>query len=522
MVWSGSASLQAILLGTRMTGDRPVLLETHDLTKRYGAVDALRGVSLDLRRGEVHGLCGHNGAGKSTLVKILIGLTRPDTGLVVVDGEEIVLRSPQHGQALGLALVDQELSVVPTLSVEENLFLGGIDVPFVHRRPALRRRARGLLDRVGLRHVRLRTPVEALAVGERQLLEIARALGRDAKVLILDEPTASLSQAESELVFRVVRELAAQGRTLLYVSHRLDEVLALCDRVTVLRDGRRVATHAVGALDRDKLIHLMLGEMGEIRAEGPSAGRASGVALEVEALSVPRRVVDFAVAAGGGEVVGLAGQIGSGTSEVLRALAGLIPEARGSFRVSGESVTLGSPSKARRAGVLYISNDRQAEGLFLDRRVDENFLATRLEGLAQFGVLPRARLAAVAARLAQLVRVDPKRLRSQVNELSGGNQQKVLVGRCLERAGTRVLLLDDPTRGVDVAGRAEIQQLIRHATREGNVVVVSSTELDEILELADVVVTMFAGSVVSVRERSSAAAATILAEMTMPKQRAVA
>jgi len=240
----------------------PPLVEVEGLSKRYGAIRALREVSLSIQPGEVHGVCGHNGAGKSTLVKILVGLTRPDSGTVRIDGREVALQGPQHAQSQGIAIVDQELSLVPALSVEDNIYLGGIGVPLLHRRRALATRARALLDSLGLAHIALATPVERLLIGERQLVEIARLLARDARLLILDEPTATLSTPEIERVFAAVRELVAQKRSVIFVSHRLGEVFDICDRVSVFRDGERIATHAIGELDRAALVNLMLGEMG--------------------------------------------------------------------------------------------------------------------------------------------------------------------------------------------------------------------------------------------------------------------
>ena len=493
------------------------------VSKRYGAVQALGGVDFEVRRGEVHGLCGHNGAGKSTLVKVFVGLTRPDAGDIEIEGESVSLRSPQQAQARGIALVDQELSLVPLLSVEDNLFLGGIDSPFFSRRRALRRKARALLDRVGLEHVALGEPVEDLAIGERQLVEIARCVGREAALLILDEPTASLSESEIERVFRAVREVTAQGRSVIYVSHRLGEVLSLCDRVTIFRDGQRVGTHHVAGLDRRSLIQLMLGEMEGAAAAPPSASvmprEHTGTRLVVEGLHVTGQVETFSLRASSHEIIGLAGQLGSGTSTVLRALGGLAPDARGDVYVDGQPVALATPQRALRSGLVYVPNDRQGEGLFLDQSVEENLVATRLRRLSTLGILLRRRVARAARALAALVQIERRRLRSPVSALSGGNQQKVLIGRCLESEQTRVLLLDDPTRGVDVGGRAEIHRLIRHASAQGTTVLIASSELDEIIELSDVILTMFAGVVVASHEAASATPADIFAAMTMSGRR---
>lgn len=496
-------------------------LAVMDVYKNYGSIHALRGISFDVAPGEIHGLCGHNGAGKSTLVKILVGLTRPDRGMVLMKGERIDVRNPRQAQALGISLVDQELSLVPALSIEDNLLLGGINVPLLGRRSRVRHQARMLLERVGLGHLSLDTAAERLPIGQRQLVEIARSIGRGSRLLILDEPTARLSDAEIERVFTAVRHATEDGGSIIYVSHRLDEVLSLCHRVTVLRDGQHVGTHRVEGLQRHQLIDLMLGEMGRGAVSVPNhlaapAKETPAARISVRDMDVGRAVSRFTLTARPGEIIGLAGQVGSGTSEVLRALGGLIPDATGDVRVEGREMRLGSPRRAFGAGLAYVSGDRQAEGLFPRQSVEHNLLATRLDQVARMGFVPPRMASRLAARLASLVGIDPKRLRSPVVELSGGNQQKVLVGRSLERLATKVLLLDDPTRGVDVRGRAELHDLIRRAARVAGVtVLMSSTEVGELLEVSDVIVTMFAGRVVSVRPRQGTEAATILAEMTM-------
>ena len=494
-----------------------VLLEVVDLSKSFGPVRAVRELSLDVRVGEIHAICGHNGAGKSTLVKSLVGLVRPDEGSIRLDGEELSLRNPLDAQAHGIALVNQELSLVPELSVEDNIFLGGLDVPILYRRRHLSEQARRVLDELGLKHVHLGTSIEHLSIGERQLVEIARLLVRNARLLILDEPTATLSKPEIERVFRATRDLVAQGRSVIFVSHRLDEVFELCDRVTVLRDGRRVATHAIGEIDRRSLIEHMLGEMEgaktSVEHEHPTPG-SGATAVRIDRLHVQGSVDEISLTLERGIITGLAGQVGSGTSTVLRALGGLVPDASGTIEIDGRPVLLNTPRRAVEAGVLYIPNDRQREGLFLGQSVGRNLTVTRLRRLSRLGVLLRRRVLRTARDLATLAQVPVERLGSPAGSLSGGNQQKVLLGRALELEGTALLALDEPTRGVDVGGRAEIHNLVREAARRGTAVLFSSTELDEVLDLADVVVTIFAGRIVSVVPRAEASASTILANMT--------
>jgi ABC-type sugar transport system ATPase subunit len=494
-----------------------VLLEVVDLSKSFGPVRAVQGLSLDVLAGEVHAVCGHNGAGKSTLVKSLVGLVRPDEGTIRFGGEELSLRNPLDAQGHGIALVNQELSLVPELSVEDNIFLGGLDVPLLYRRRRLSKQARAVLDQLGLGHVQLRTPVETLAIGERQLVEIARLLVRDARLLILDEPTATLSKPEIERVFRATRDLVAQGRSVIFVSHRLDEVFELCDRVTVLRDGRRVGTHEIGEIDRRALIELMLGEMEGAKAmvEHEHTLPGSGEPLvTIDGLTVPGSVEGVSLVLERGLITGLAGQVGSGTSTILRALGGLVPGVSGTVTVRGRPVLLNTPRRAVDAGVLYVPNDRQREGLFLGQTVQRNLIVARLRRLSRLGVLLRRRAHRTARELAGMAGVPVERLGSPAGSLSGGNQQKVLLGRALELEGTALLALDEPTRGVDVGGRADIHDLVRTAARRGTAVIFSSTELDEVLDLADVVVTIFHGRIVSIVPRDEASASAILADMT--------
>lgn len=500
------------------TPGRP-LLEVHNISKHYGGVRALRDVSFDLRRGEIHGLCGHNGAGKSTLVKIITGLVEPDAGTIAIEGEQVSFRTPLQAQAHGIALVDQELSLAPDLSVEENIFLGTIGMPFVRRPRQYQQLARALLTRVGLGEIDPRTPLEKLSIGERQLVEVARMLGRDAKVLILDEPTASLSESEIERVFAVARDVVRENKGAIYISHRLDEVLDLCHRVTVFRDGQLVATRSSDEIgNRRELIRMMIG----VDLPPPTESAATEVhqsrGIEIRDLEIPQLVSGFDLSVAAGQIVGLTGQVGAGASEVLRALAGLVSNARGTLMVDGAWVPLGSPSGSLRAGVGFASNDRKTEGLFLRQTVRANLVATRLGQVSRLGVV-RGRLSAqTAARLASFVKIDSGRLGSRVETLSGGNQQKVFLGRCLDRGDVKLLLLDEPTRGVDVAGRADVHQLIREAALAGVSVVFASTELDEILDLAQTVVTMFAGRIVATRPRSEVTAAMISADMTMSRK----
>jgi len=469
------------------------LIRITGLRKSFAGTQAVKDVSLELQPGEIRALCGHNGAGKSTVIKMISGQLQPDAGEIQIDGEPVRLRSRRQAQRAGIALVDQELSVVPDLTIAENLALGDVGASVVVRPRAQRRRSRELLDTVGLGRLDPDDLLSSLSIGERQLVEIARALGQGPRLVVLDEPTATLNDSESELVYEGVRRIAATGCAVVFVSHRLREVLQLCGTVTVLRDGALVATTPAAELTVDTLIEQMLGEQVTVPQAAETFDGSIDHALVVRALSVPGSVSGFELEAFPGRVYGLAGQVGSGTSDVLRALAGLHPAAVGEVLLRGRRAPLGRPRSSARAGIAFVSNDRKEEGLFLGMPVWLNLVATRLRDLdvAGFRAVGRERAAASRLRTAAGVVAGAG---ARVRELSGGNQQKVFVGRTLERPGTHVLLVDEPTRGVDIGGRAAIHDLIRSAAADGLVVVFTSTETEELRELADVIVTMRDGA----------------------------
>lgn len=493
---------------------RPLILEVDSVTRSFQGLRAVDAVSFDVKSGEVVGLCGHNGAGKSTIVKMLSGLLTPDSGRILLGGKEVSLHSPRQAQAEGVALVDQELSVVPALSVSDNLQLGNFDAPFFQVPSAGFARARSLLDAVGLTHVHPSDPLDELSIGQRQLVEIARALGQKAKLFLLDEPTATLSGIDIEHVFKAIRRLTASGCGIIYVSHRLDEVMELCHRITVVRDGKLIGTRIASEITGQELVTMMLGKHEEPPLIPKNKSVAGKNSLTVTNLSVGASTRDIAFTARAGLIYSLAGQVGSGTTDVIRAISGLAPDARGTINLNGAAVRLGSIRAATKAGIVLVPGDRKGEGLFLGQKVGDNLTATSLPLYSNFGVLKVAALQEWARKLCRISGVDPKRLLDTVLNLSGGNQQKVLIGRSLERRETKVLLFDEPTRGVDVGGRADIHKLIRSVADAGAIVLFTSTELSEILHLADVVIAMRGGKIVSIRERAELDSRELLADMT--------
>ncbi|MBY3307656.1 sugar ABC transporter ATP-binding protein [Rhizobium laguerreae] len=496
-----------------------VRLSVRGLAKRFGSIAAIEDVSLDLHRGEVRALCGGNGAGKSTLVKILTGVLIPSEGTLDVDGQTRHFRNPIDAQRAGLTLVAQELSLAPDLSVHDNLWLGHASAPFARRTAQSSAMAREALDTVGLESTGLDVKARDLALAERQLLEIARGLVRNASVLILDEPTATLSEREIGKVFDAVRQLKARNCSVIYITHRMGEVYELCDSVTVMRNGRIVTTQPVTEMPRDRLLELMIGR--ELTDVYPQATRKPGeVMLDVSGLQVPGTIDGFDITLRAGEIVGVVGQIGSGATESIRALAGLVHNARGDVAVGGRKLRLGAPASVLRSGVRFVSEDRASEGVFLDKPAHTNLVATRLAEVSSNGLLPAGRLVRIAGVLAQQVGFDPARLHLAAGRLSGGNQQKLAIGRCSDRRMPGVILMNEPTRGVDMGARAEIYQTLRRLCDDGNAVLLASTDLEEVVGLVDRVVTMFRGRIVGVHQRGAFTETAILSEITNAQEAA--
>ncbi len=472
-------------------------LEARAVTKSFGAAVALRGVSLAVAAGEVHGLMGENGAGKSTLIKILTGFHQPSGGELLLDGQPVVFDSPRAAQRQGVAAVYQEINLIPERSVAANVFLGreprrGL---LIDRR-RMEAETAAILERFGL-PVLPRARLASLGLGLQQMVSIARTVSLGARVVILDEPSSALSGAEVEVLFGVVEALRRDGIGVVFVSHRLSECYRLCDRLTVLRDGRTVASATPAELPREALIAAMLGREGGLGSP-PSAAAASGPAggarLSVSGLQWRNRVRDVSLEVASGEIVGLAGLLGAGRTETLKALFGAERPDGGTVRLDGRPLSQPSPSRSLKRGLGFLSEDRRAEGIFPGLSVRENLTAAVLPRLARFGIVSRRRQDALVSRFVASLGIKTAGPGQVIGGLSGGNQQKVLLARCLSLE-PRVVMLDDPTRGIDVGAKAEVHRAIRSLAEQGLGVLVTSSEIEELLALAGRLVVLSEGAV---------------------------
>ncbi|HEV2557887.1 MAG TPA: sugar ABC transporter ATP-binding protein [Microvirga sp.] len=480
-----------------MSGAAPVLA-MRGISKTFPGVRALQNVELQIFPGEVHALMGENGAGKSTLMKILSGAYQADAGGEIrLRGEPVTIDAPLTARRLGIATIYQELALAPNLSVAENMLLGREHRtgPMIDR-GSMAEACRAVLQRLGVRF-RPTTPVAELSMAERQLVEIARALIADARILVMDEPTTSLSSRETEALFALIRQLRAEGLAIIYISHRMSEVYELADRVTVLRDGSYVGTLTRDELSAERLVRMMVGRdlSSFYKKEHDAAGSRGPVILSVRGMSDGRRVHDCSFDLHRGEVLGLAGLVGAGRTELARLIYGADPRTAGEVVLDGKPLAIARPQDAIDAGIVYLTEDRKHLGLFLDLTVRENVNLgvlgrdSRLGGVLN---LRSARERSAAAVKALAIRVASDRV--TVGSLSGGNQQKVLLSRLLETQ-PRVLILDEPTRGVDIGAKSEIYRLIDDLARRGVGVVVISSELPEVVGICDRVLVMREGRI---------------------------
>ena len=469
------------------------LLEMHGISKGFPGVRALTDVSVSLDAGEVLGIVGENGAGKSTLMKILAGVFPADRGEMRLDGQPFLPRRPRDALDAGIIVIHQELSLIPERSIAENIYLGHLPRGRLGgiRRVELNRRASALLARVGLQ-VPPQTRVRQLGIAQQQLVEIARALSRQARVIVMDEPTATLTTAEQKILFATIAILRAAGVGLVFISHHLEEVFELCDRITVLRDGAAVETRPAAAWNETALIQAMVNR--PIEALFPERHATLGeVVLEVESLGSADRFSDVSFSVRAGEVVGVGGLIGAGRTELLKTIYGALPASHGRVRVQSREARIRSPRDAIAAGVALVPEDRKAEGLVLPFSVRSNVALSTLPRQSWLrSIVLRSRVDRLAEEAVQRLRIRTPSIRQPVRSLSGGNQQKVVLGRALTTR-PRVFLLDEPTRGIDVGAKIEVYRLINGLAEGGGAVLVVSSDMIELLGLSDRILVMRAG-----------------------------
>jgi ribose transport system ATP-binding protein len=469
------------------------LLSVEGITKRFGATLALDHVSFALAPGEVHALVGENGAGKTTLMNVVSGVSKPDSGTIVIDGSAVAISSPRHAQELGIATVFQELSLAGTVSIGENIFAGRAPSRLgLVGWPRLYRDAAAILAELGVQ-ANVRAPLAGAPISMRQMVEIAKAISVKARILLLDEPTAALSSAEAARLFEVITKLKARGIGVVYVSHHLSEVLAIADRITVLRDGRNVAMRRPDETSQQGLVSDMVGRA-IVQWERVKAQGEREVLLEARGLSRTGEFRDVSLKLRAGEIVGLAGLMGSFRSDLGRTLCGILRPSAGDIRLRGRPVRWTSLAQAMRDQVAYIPEDRKTDGLFLDMSLAANVTAASLKKVSRRGMLSRARSAAVAWRAIEQLRIRARGPDSIVARLSGGNQQKALVAKWLETS-PQILIVDEPTRGVDVGSKQEIHALLARLAERGVAILVISSDLIELMGVCNRIVVMHAGRI---------------------------
>ncbi|MEN3259200.1 sugar ABC transporter ATP-binding protein [Sodalis endosymbiont of Spalangia cameroni] len=470
------------------------LLQMKAISRRFGHFYALQEVNLTVYAGEVHALMGENGAGKSTLMKILAGAYPATSGEILIDGQPQLIKGPKEALAAGITLIYQELNLAPNLTVAENIFLGSEihRAGLVHRRQMVQT-AQQVLDRLGARF-RASDRVMGLSIAEQQQVEIARALHRQSRILVMDEPTAALSTRETEQLFALIKRLRQEGMAIIYISHRMAEVYALSDRVSVLRDGRYVGALTREQLSASELVRMMVGRPLSDLFNKPPAAAGGAPRLTVEALTDGRKVRPCSLEVRAGEIVGLAGLVGAGRSELAQLIFGVRDKTGGQIALDGRPVSIGSPRAAIALGIGFLTENRKEQGLFLELAAHENIVMPTLTRDARFGLINRAKARRISAGAIDALQIRVPHAQVRAGGLSGGNQQKLLVSRWVA-IRPRILLLDEPTRGVDVGAKSEIYRMMNDMARQGVAILMISSELPEVVGMSDRVYVMREGAI---------------------------
>ena len=484
-------------------------LELRDVSKAFGPVVALRSATLVVDPGSIHALVGENGAGKSTLIKVVAGVHRRDGGDFRLAGQTADFASTAQAKAAGVAVIYQEPTLFPDLSVTENIFMGRHRLGAARRidRAAMYAEAEGLFTRLGV-HIDPRRPAEGLSIADQQIIEIAKAISLDARLLIMDEPTAALSGVEVERLFAVARSLRDEGRALVFISHRFDEVFSLCDMVTVMRDGEYISTHKVSETNVDEIVAAMVGrEVAELFPK--TAAEIGAPVLEVEGLNSTGVFRDVSFTVRAGEIVGLAGLVGAGRSEIARAVFGVDGYESGVVRVNGIDVPPRNPRAAIKAGMAFIPEDRRKQGLVIDASVTRNVAGVIRQGLAKAGLLSAAAENKAAGPWASRLEVKTSALDMTAATMSGGNQQKVVIAKWLATS-PKLLIIDEPTRGIDIGTKSEVHRLLSELAGQGLAILMISSELPEVLGMADRVLVVCEGRITADLDRDEATPETVM------------
>jgi len=480
------------------------ILQLRNITKTYPGVTALDNVSLDIKKGEVHALVGENGAGKSTLIKTCTGAISPNEGEIIVEGKEFTEMTPKSSEENGISVIYQEFNLVGGLSVAENIFLGNaIRNGIVIDRKKMIEESQKIFDQLNI-DINPKTLVKNLTVGYQQIVEIAKALSKNAKILIMDEPTSTLTKTETETLFEMIDKLKSSGVTIIYISHRMDEIFKVCDRITVLRNGKNVSTKKISETSMEEVINNIVG--GNMRhsfewVERPMAEERK-VLLEVKNLQSGKRVKDVSFSLHEGEILGIAGLMGSGRSETARAIFGIDPVEKGEIYIKGQNVSINSPRDAINAGLGLVPEDRRLQGLVLGHSVKDNTILPSLKKQSKGQFVQDKKANTVVENLVSKLNIKKDDIYKTVSLLSGGNQQKVVLAKWLIN-DTEILILDEPTSGVDIGAKSEIIEIIREFANLGKAVLIISSEMTELLAMSDRVIIMKEGTVINSIQRKN-------------------
>ena len=495
-----------------------VILQMKDIEKRFAGVHALKSVQFELRAGEVHALMGENGAGKSTLIKVLCGIHKRDSGDIVYFGKDVHFNGIADSQKVGISVIHQELNMMNHLTVAQNLFIGREpkNGPFIDDAKMIQD-AEALFKKVGVK-IDPTTQLGNLTVGKQQMVEIAKAVSRDCKLLVLDEPTAALTITEVEELFKIMRELKEKGIGMIYISHRMDEITRISDRVTVMRDGEYVGTVETKDVTKDDIVKMMVGRviMGEQKAESACPADAD-VILEVKHLNAGKEVRDVSFQLRKGEILGFAGLMGAGRTEVVRALYGADPRQTGEIFLNGKKIKIKTPQQAVNHGICYLSEDRKRFGLMLDKSVTENTTIASVDTFISAGIINDGKMKEASAEFNAKLRTKTPSMEQLLKNLSGGNQQKVIIARWLLK-NCDIFIFDEPTRGIDVGAKSEIYNLMDELVKQGKSIIMISSELPEVLRMSDRIVVMCEGRVTGELDISEATQENIMQLATMREE----